>query len=109
MDLSALLIFAGALLIAAGSPGPSIAALVARVIARGWRDVVPFVAAMWVGEALWLTLAVYGLAALADTLHGAFVVVKYLGVAYLLYSPVRCGSPRSARCRTARHRALAPA
>jgi threonine/homoserine/homoserine lactone efflux protein len=85
MDLSALLIFAGALLIAAGSPGPSIAALVARVIARGWRDVVPFVAAMWVGEALWLTLAVYGLAALADTLHGAFVVVKYLGVAYLLY------------------------
>ena len=43
MDLSALLIFAGALLIAAGAPGPSVAALVARVIARGWRDVAPFV------------------------------------------------------------------
>ena len=85
MDLSALLIFAGALLLAAGSPGPSIAALVARVIARGWRDVLPFAAAMWIGEALWLTLAVYGLAALAETLHGAFLVVKYLGVAYLLY------------------------
>lgn len=85
MDLSALLIFAGALLVAAGSPGPSIAALVARVIARGWRDVVPFAAAMWVGEALWLTLAVYGLAALAESLHWAFLVVKYLGVAYLLY------------------------
>jgi threonine/homoserine/homoserine lactone efflux protein len=41
MDLSSLLIFAGALLIAAGWPGPSIAALVARVIARGWRDVLP--------------------------------------------------------------------
>jgi threonine/homoserine/homoserine lactone efflux protein len=40
---------------------------------------------MWLGEALWLTLAVYGLAALAETLHGAFLVVKYLGVAYLLY------------------------
>jgi threonine/homoserine/homoserine lactone efflux protein len=85
MDVSSLLIFAGALLIAAGWPGPSIAALVARVIARGWRDVLPFVAAMWIGEAIWLTLAVYGLAALADALHGAFVVVKYLGVAYLLY------------------------
>ena len=85
MDLSALLIFAGALLVAAGSPGPSVAALVARVIARGWRDVVPFAAAMWLGEALWLALAVYGLAALAETLHGAFLVVKYLGAAYLLY------------------------
>ena len=85
MDLSALLMFAGALLVAAGSPGPSVAALVARVIASGWRDVVPFAAAMWLGEALWLTLAVYGLAALAEALHGAFLVVKYLGVAYLLY------------------------
>jgi threonine/homoserine/homoserine lactone efflux protein len=85
VDVSALLIFAGALLVAAGSPGPSVAALVARVIAHGWRDVVPFAAAMWIGEALWLTLAVYGLAALAEALHGAFLVVKYLGVAYLLY------------------------
>ena len=85
MDLSTLLIFGGALLVAAGSPGPSVAALVARVIARGWRDVVPFAAAMWLGEALWLTLAVYGLAALAESLHGAFLVAKYLGAAYLLY------------------------
>jgi threonine/homoserine/homoserine lactone efflux protein len=85
VDLSALLIFAGALLVAAGSPGPGVAALVSRVIARGWRDVIPFAAAMWLGEALWLALAVYGLAALAQALHGAFLVVKYLGVAYLLY------------------------
>ena len=35
MSLSSLLLFAGALMIAAGSPGPSIAALVARVLARG--------------------------------------------------------------------------
>jgi threonine/homoserine/homoserine lactone efflux protein len=85
MDLSTLLIFAGALLVAAGSPGPSVAALVARVVACGWRDALPFVVAMWLGEALWLTLAVYGLAALAQALHGAFLVVKYLGAAYLIY------------------------
>lgn len=85
MELSALLIFAAALFIAAGSPGPSVAALVARVLSRGWRDVLPFAAAMWVGEALWLTLAAYGLAALAESLHWAFLIVKYLGVAYLLF------------------------
>jgi threonine/homoserine/homoserine lactone efflux protein len=85
VDLPALLIFAGALLVAAGSPGPSVAALVARVIARGWRDALPFVVAMWLGEALWLTLAVYGLTTLAQALHGALLVVKYLGAGYLLY------------------------
>jgi threonine/homoserine/homoserine lactone efflux protein len=85
VDFAALLIFARALLVAAGSPGPSVAALVSRVIARGWRDVLPFAAAMWIGEALWLTLAVYGLATLAQALHGAFLALKYLGAAYLLY------------------------
>ena len=85
MELSALVIFASALAIAAGSPGPSIAALVARVLARGWRDTAPFVVAMWLGEALWLVLAVLGLAALAETFHWAFVAVKYCGVAYLLW------------------------
>ena len=37
MTISALLVFAPTLLVAAGSPGPSIAALVARVLAHGLR------------------------------------------------------------------------
>lgn len=85
MHDSSLLIFAGALAVAAGSPGPSIAALVARVLARGFRDVLPFLAAMWVGEAIWLSLAVLGLAVIAETFHLLFAIVKYLGVACLLY------------------------
>jgi len=85
LEITALLIFAGALLVAAGSPGPSIAALVARVVAGGWRGVLPFIAAMWIGEAIWLTLAVWGLAAIAESLHLRFTVSKYLGVAYLAY------------------------
>ncbi len=85
MELSSLLIFAGALFVAAGSPGPSIAALVARVLTGGWRSVLPFLAAMWIGEAIWLSLAVWGLAFLAESLHLVFMAIKYLGVAYLLY------------------------
>lgn len=99
MDISALIIFAGALLVAAGSPGPSIAALVARVITRGWRDVLPFLAAMWIGEGIWLSFAILGLAYVAETFHMAFVAIKYAGVAYLLYlawkmwtAPVETGS-----------------
>jgi threonine/homoserine/homoserine lactone efflux protein len=85
LEITSLLIFAGALLVAAGSPGPSIAALVARVVAGGWRGVLPFIAAMWIGEAIWLSLAVWGLAAIAESLHLLFTVIKYLGVAYLAY------------------------
>ena len=63
MSASSLLIFALALFIAAGSPGPSVAALVARVISHGLRDVLPFLLAMWIGEAICLGLPVFGLAA----------------------------------------------
>lgn len=85
MDAASLAIFAVALFVAAGSPGPSVAALVARVLARGWRDVLPFLAAMWIGEAIWLSFAVFGLAVVAQTFQLVFVAIKYLGVAYLLY------------------------
>jgi threonine/homoserine/homoserine lactone efflux protein len=85
MELSAVLIFAVALIVNAGSPGPSVAALVARVIARGMQGVIPFLAAMWIGEALWLAAAIFGLAVIAKTFYWGFVVVKYCGIAYLGY------------------------
>jgi len=85
MDGYSLLIFAVALAIAAGSPGPSVAALVARVINRGWREMLPFVAAMWLGEVIWLGCAAAGVAAVARQFHWLFVLVKYAGIAYLLF------------------------
>lgn len=85
MTLASLLVFAGVLFVAAGTPGPSVAALVARVIARGTRGVFPFLLGMWAGDAIWLTFAVAGLSAIADTFHHVFVAIKWLGVAYLIY------------------------
>ena len=85
MTLASVLVFAAALFVAAGSPGPSIAALVSRVLTKGWRDVLPFLAAMWVGETVWLSFAVAGLSAIAESFHPVFVAIKWIGVAYLLY------------------------
>jgi threonine/homoserine/homoserine lactone efflux protein len=85
MTLTSVLVFAAALFVAAGSPGPSIAALVSRVLSKGYRDVLPFVLAMWVGEAVWLSFAVAGLSAIAESFHLVFVAIKWAGVAYLLY------------------------
>ncbi|MEO0620237.1 MAG: LysE family translocator [Pseudomonadota bacterium] len=85
MDWSALGVFAGALIVTAGSPGPSVAALVSRVITNGWRDIAPFLIAMWLGEIAWLLAALAGLSALATHFEAAFTVLKWCGVAYLVW------------------------
>jgi threonine/homoserine/homoserine lactone efflux protein len=85
MELAALGLFAAALFVNAGSPGPSIAALVARVLSRGLGSVIPFLAAMWIGEALWLIAAVLGLGFVAQQFYLAFSLIKYLGIAYLVF------------------------
>jgi threonine/homoserine/homoserine lactone efflux protein len=89
MDLTALLIFTGALLVAAVSPGPGIVALVARVIGGGLAGIVPFVAGLILGDLIWLAAAVLGLAVVAHTFHELFVAIKFAGAAYLLYLAYR--------------------
>lgn len=89
MSVTLLALFAAALFVNAGSPGPSIAALVARVLSTGFRSVVPFLAAMWIGEVLWLVAAVMGLGFIAAKFYLAFTILKYAGVAYLLYLAYR--------------------
>ena len=85
MDVTALAVFASALLVAAASPGPAIAAIVARVLARGTAGAFSFAAGLALGDVVWLTLAVLGLAVLAQTFAAVFLAVKYAGAAYLLY------------------------
>jgi threonine/homoserine/homoserine lactone efflux protein len=85
MTLTALLVFAGALVLNAGTPGPTIAALVARVLTHGAASILPFLAALWIGEVLWLTAAVMGLSFLAQSFHEVFLALKYAGAAYLFY------------------------
>lgn len=89
MTLSSLVVFALTLLITAGPPGPSVAALLARVLTHGFRDVLPFLIAMWFGEAFWLTCAVTGLAVLAHQFALAFLTLKFASVAYLLFLAAR--------------------
>lgn len=44
----------------------------------------PFLAAMWLGEVVWLAIAVAGLTALAESYSLVFQTLKWCGVAYLL-------------------------
>ena len=85
MSLASLLLFAAVYAAAVATPGPGIAALVARVLAHGLKGVAPFVLGFVVGDLVWLALAATGLSALAHAFAGVFVAVKYAGAAYILY------------------------
>ena len=85
MEVSALVVFAAALFVAAAIPGPGIAAIVARVLARGREGAAAFCFGIALGDVIWLGFAVAGLAVLAKTFGAVFLMIKYLGAAYLAY------------------------
>jgi threonine/homoserine/homoserine lactone efflux protein len=85
LDLTDALIFMAAYAMAVATPGPGIAALVARVLARGTQGVVPFIAGFLVGDFVWFAIAAAGLAVVAQSFSTLFLVLKYAGAAYLLW------------------------
>jgi threonine/homoserine/homoserine lactone efflux protein len=83
--LYGLLTFCAVYLLAVATPGPGVAAVIARSLARGTHGAPAFIAGFLVGDLIWFAAAAFGLAALAKTAYAVFVVVKYVGAAYLLY------------------------
>lgn len=89
MSLYGLLVFFLVYLLAVATPGPGVAAVIARSLASGTRGAPAFIAGFLVGDLIWFTFAATGLAALAQGAQTVFVVVKYAGAAYLLYLAYR--------------------
>lgn len=85
MSLHALLIFAAAYALACAFPGPTVTALVARVMGRGTRGAPAFCLGLMAGEMIWVATAMFGLALVAALFQPVFVVIRYLGAAYLLF------------------------
>ena len=85
MSLASLLAYMGILAIAAAAPGPGIAALVARVLGRGYAGAFAFTAGLAFGDLVWLTMSVVGLTVIAQTFQGLFLAIRWAGAAYLLY------------------------
>ncbi|MGO8798438.1 MAG: LysE family translocator [Roseiarcus sp.] len=85
MSFSSLLLFVGVYLAATATPGPGVAALVARVLGQGLVGIAPFVAGFVVGDLIWFTVATTGLAMLAHAFAALFTAVRIAGGGYLLY------------------------
>ena len=79
------LIFATALAIAALSPGPANMTLIAIVIANGARQGILFSVGIMLGDLVWLTLSLSGLAMIAEKIPLVFIAIKWLGISYLVY------------------------
>lgn len=85
MSLSEALAFALTMLVLAASPGPGVFITVARALASGAAHGVVVAFGIVTGDLIYLLLAIYGLAALSQTLGGLFAIVQYAGGAYLLW------------------------
>jgi threonine/homoserine/homoserine lactone efflux protein len=67
------------------TPGPAVAAIVARAIDRGARPALCLSAGVLAGDLLFLALAAAGMAAVAQSSGEIFVVLRWAGAAYLAW------------------------
>jgi len=88
-DFNGYLLFALAFGVSVASPGPDVAALVARASSAGPRSAFGVLVGIVAGKLVLLTAALVGLAALVQALGPAFVAVKVTGALYLVHLGVR--------------------
>lgn len=93
--LASLLAYSAALGLAAAIPGPGVAALVGQSMGGGLRAALFLLAGIALGDVIYLTVAVAGLSAIAQTFSGVFLAVKLLGGLYLLYLAVKLWTSRA--------------
>ena len=79
------LTFFFAILVFAVTPGPGVFALLARALVSGAKSCFSLALGMAISDIIYLILACYGLAVIAENWTEAFTVVRIVGAAYLLY------------------------
>jgi threonine/homoserine/homoserine lactone efflux protein len=89
MSLYGFATFCAVYLLAVATPGPGVAAVIARSLTHGMRGAPAFIAGFLVGDLIWFAAATAGLAALAQTAQTIFLAVRYAGAVYLLYLAYR--------------------
>lgn len=102
MTAANLLLFAGVYFVMVVSPGPGIAAVIARGMSQGTRAGPAYIAGFVVGDLVWFTVAATGLSVIAQTFETLFLVIKYLGCCCLLFmawkiwtAPIESAGPES--------------
>ena len=85
MTLPGLLLFAGIYVPAVATPGPGIAAIIARSLGRGLKGIGYFIAGYVAGDLTLMLIAATGLAVIVQAYAPIQLAIKFAGAAYLLY------------------------
>jgi threonine/homoserine/homoserine lactone efflux protein len=85
VTLNGLLIFAGIYATAVASPGPGIAAIIARSLGHGLRGISFLIAGFVAGDLTLMVLAATGLAVLVQAFGPLLLAIKLAGAAYLVF------------------------
>lgn len=85
LDLSQVLTYSAALGVAAAIPGPGMAALVARSVSGGALSGFCLLGGLILGDLTYLSLAVFGLAMIAEHFNALFQLVRWGAALYLAY------------------------
>ena len=85
MTPATLATYAFALFVVVLIPGPGITALVARALGSSLRESLAMAVGIMLGDLVFLTAVVMGLAVVAQAFGTIFMVIKYAGACYLAY------------------------
>lgn len=85
MSLESGLAFFAAILLFAVTPGPGVFAVLARALISGARSCFFLSLGMAISDIIYLVLACFGLAVIAHNWGEVFIVIRWIGAAYLLY------------------------
>ncbi|PLX87394.1 MAG: LysE family translocator [Desulfuromonas sp.] len=77
------------------TPGPGVFAILGRALISGTSACFPLALGMVISDIIYMVLACYGLSALAEHWGEAFLVVRIVGAAYLIYLGVKMWRARS--------------
>ncbi len=87
--MDAYLLFATIYFVAAATPGADTMLLLGRTLNAGWRAAVPYSLGITLAKTVMVTVAYFGLSALASFSPMVFAFLKAFGVGFLLYKAVR--------------------
>jgi threonine/homoserine/homoserine lactone efflux protein len=73
------------MIVLAAIPSTSVFAVVSRTVASGFFHGFIIVIGIVIGDITFIIIAVYGLSVIAESMGSMFVLVKYLGAAYLIW------------------------
>jgi threonine/homoserine/homoserine lactone efflux protein len=84
ITFSTLLVFIPVYALAVASPGPAVAAVLARTMGQGTQGAAAFIFGLVMGDLTWFAGAALGLSLIAKTYAPLFKLIQYGGAAYLL-------------------------